>query len=104
MAGTVITWNVANLERRTSDGMVTTIHYTVDAKDDAYSAGAYGSMGLEEADSLTMVPFADLTPEVVIGWLKEKLGDEAVTNVEEALQKQLDEQHAPSVAAGVPWS
>jgi hypothetical protein len=97
----IITWNVANLERETSNGYVYTVHYTVDAKDDTYSAGAYGSLGLERGD--TLIPFADLTPEVVVGWVKEKFGAEKVAEIEAALQAQLDEQRAPSKASGLPW-
>ena len=100
---TTFTWNIANLERETADGYVFTAHYTVDAKDDTYSAGAYGSIGLERpADD--MIPFADLTPEIVTGWVKGKLGPDKVTEIEAALQTQLDEQRAPSKAAGLPWS
>ena len=102
---TTITWNVNTLERNTTDDMVFTAHYTVDANDGTYTAGAYGSIGLEQPDPETMVPYADLTPEVVIGWVQEKLGgDEKVAEIEDALQAQLDEQHAPSKAAGVPWA
>jgi hypothetical protein len=102
---TTITWNVNTLERNTTDGVVFTAHYTVDANDGTYTAGAYGSIGLEQPDPETMVPYADLTPEVVIGWVQEKLGgDEKVAEIEDALQVQLDEQHAPSKAAGVPWA
>jgi hypothetical protein len=99
---TTITWNIANLERETADGYVFTVHYTVDAKDDTYSAGAYGSIGLERPED-EMVPFADLTPEVVIGWVKEKFGDEKVTEIEAALQSQLDQQRTPTKASGLPW-
>jgi hypothetical protein len=101
---TTLTWNVSTLERQTADGAVLTCHYTVDAADGTYSAGAYGSVGLEQPDPETMVPYADLTPEVVIGWVQKKLGgDEKVAEIETALQAQLDEQHQPSRANGVPW-
>lgn len=100
---TTVTWKVAQLERSTQDGAVFTVHYTVDASDGTYNAGAYGSIGLEQPDPETMVPYADLTEELVIGWTKNKLGAEAVANVEAALQAQLDEQHAPSRAIGCPW-
>jgi hypothetical protein len=100
---TTFTWNIAQLERETSDGYVFTAHYTVDAKDDTYSAGAYGSIGLERPEG-ELIPFADLTEEQVVGWVKEKLGgDEKVAEIEAALQEQLDQQHSPSKAAGVPW-
>lgn len=100
---TTITWNIAQLERHAADGIVFTAHYTVDANDGTYSAGAYGSIGLEAPED-DIIPFADLTPEIVIGWVQEKLGGaEKVEEVEAALQAQLDEQHAPSKASGLPW-
>ena len=102
MADTVFTWKVAQLERETADGYVFTCHYTVNAEDGTYSSGAYGSLGLERP-SKNMIPFADLTEEIVIGWVKDKFGAEKVAEIEAALQAQLDEQHAPSKASGLPW-
>ena len=98
---TTFSWNIANLERETSDGYVFTAHYTVDANDGTYSAGAYGSIGLERPESL--IPYSNLTKELVVGWVKDKLGTEQVEAIEAALQSQLDEQNAPTKAAGVPW-
>jgi hypothetical protein len=96
---TTLTWNIAQLERHAADGIVFTAHYTVDANDGTYSAGAYGSIGLEAPED-DIIPFADLTPEIVIGWVQEKL---EVEEIEAALQAQLNEQHAPSKASGLPW-
>jgi hypothetical protein len=95
-------WKIANLERETADGFVYNAHYTISAEDGTYSSSAYGSIGLERPESL--VPFDDLTEDMVVGWVKDKLGDEKVAEVEVALQAQLDEKHAPTKAAGMPWS
>ena len=96
------TWKIAGLERETKDGYVFQAHYTVDANDGTYSAGAYGSVGLERPE--TLVPYADLTEEQVVGWVKTAIGgDDKVAEVEAALQKQLDEQKAPTKATGTPW-
>lgn len=100
---TVFSWKIAQMERETTDGYVFTLHYTVDAKDEAYSAGAYGSIGLERPED-DMVPFSELTEEICLGWLKEKLGEEKVQEIEAALQAQLVEQRAPTKAAGLPWA
>jgi hypothetical protein len=100
MSETTYTWAIANLERNTSDGKVIVAHYTVSAKNDTYSAGAYGSLGF---DGEIETPFSELTEQQIVGWVTDSLGEEKVTEVELALQKQLDEQAAPSVAAGVPW-
>jgi hypothetical protein len=102
MADTVFTWAIANLERETEDGFVFTAHYTINANDGTYSSGAYGSIGFQRPDNL--IPYADLTEDTVIGWVKEALGgDEKVAEIEAALQAQINEQRSPSKAAGVPW-
>ena len=101
---TTTTWNIAQLERHAADNIVYTAHYTVDANDGTYSAGAYGSVGLEQPEG-NVIPYADLTPEVVIGWVQDKLGgEEKVEEIEAALQAQIDQQRTPTTAAGVPWS
>ena len=100
MSDTVFTWHIAQLERETADGYVFTAHYTIDANDGTYTAGAYGSIGFERPEE-GMIPFADLTEEIVIGWVKERLD---VEQIEAALQSQLDEQRHPSKASGLPWA
>ena len=102
---TEFTWGIAQLERNCADGVVFTAHYTINAADGTYSAGAYGSVGLEQPDPDSTIPFADLTPELVIGWVQEKLGgEEKVEEILAALQTQLDQQRTPTTAQGVPWS
>ena len=102
MAAT-FTWGINTLERETDDGFVFTAHYTVDAvaDDGTYRSGAYGSIGFERPEEL--IPFDDLTQEIVIEWVKEKLGEEQVEKVETALQSQIDEKRAPTKASGTPW-
>jgi hypothetical protein len=96
-----ITWSVKSLERETSDGYVYTVHYRVDAADDTYKAGAYGSVGLERPE--TLIAYADLTEDTVISWVKAQLTAEKVTEIEADLRAQIDEQRTPSKASGVPW-
>jgi hypothetical protein len=96
------TWKIANLERKTEDGFVFMAHYTVNADDGTYTSGAYGSLGFERPDNL--IPFSQLTEATVISWVKEKLGEEKVTEIEAALQSQINEQKHPTKAAGVPWT
>ncbi len=106
---TTFAWKINTLEREVSDGFVFVAHYsvvaisdTLDPEGNPYNSGAYGSVGLERPS--TLIPYADLTEEIVIGWVKEGLGDEKVAEVEAALQAQIDEQRNPTKANGVPWS
>ena len=99
------TWDIANLERETEDGFVFMAHYTVAAKseDEVYSSGAYGSIGFQRPENL--IPFADLTKELVVSWVQEALGgDEKVADIQAALDAQIEEQRHPTKAAGVPWA
>jgi len=102
MSNTTFTWAIAQLERETSDGYVFTAHYTINAADDTYTSGAYGSLGFERPEG-DMIPFADLTEDLVIGWVKDQFGPEKVAEIEAALQAQLDEQRYPTKASGMPW-
>lgn len=97
-----ISWKIVNLERETLDDFVFTAHWTASAVDEEFSAGAYGSIGLERPENL--IPYEDLTEDLVIEWVLEKMGDEQVEAVEEALLAQIAEQKAPSKASGTPWN
>ena len=104
---TTFTWGIAELERYTAGNVVYTAHYTVDAKDDTYSAGAYGSIGFE-APTDNIIPFADLTPDLIISWTKAALAKglgngNKVAEIEKALTAQIDEQRAPTTEQGLPW-
>ena len=95
-------WKIADLERKTTDGYVYIVHYTVSATNGSYCAGTYGSLGLDRPKG-NLIPFSDLTEEVVVDWVKKKFGDEKIAEIETALQTQLDEQVVPTKVSGLPW-
>lgn len=97
-------WKVANMERELSDGVVFTVHYTVTRFKDGEQAGAYGSLGFEAPEPDNLIPYADLTEEIVVGWVTSQLGDEKVTEIEAALDAQIEEKLAPTKASGMPWN
>ena len=97
-------WGVANLERRLDDGIVYTVHYTISADDGTYASSAYGSLGLEAPDPDNEIPYAQLTPEIVTSWLKEKFGAEKVAEIEAALADQISQQRTPTTGNGLPWN
>jgi hypothetical protein len=100
---TETTWSINQLERELSDGYVYTAHWTVQAVDGEYSSGSYGSIGLERPET-ELIAFEDLTKEIVIGWVKDKLGEESVTSIEESLLSQIEAKRTPTTANGLPWT
>ena len=91
-------WNIAQMDRKTSDGFVTTVHYTVTAVDGEFTASTYGTVRYEEKDSFT--PFDQLTKETVVGWVQESLGKDTV---ESSLADQINAQKNPTSVSGLPW-
>ena len=96
-------WNIAQLERHLSDGAVYTAHWTVNLQDQDESAGCYGSIGLSDPDPANFTPYEQLTQEQVIGWVKDKLGEEQVVSIEAALATQIEQKLHPTNAQGLPW-
>jgi hypothetical protein len=92
-------WQVVQMDRLTSDGFVVTVHYTVNAVDGEFTASSYGTVGYTQEDK-SYTPFADLTKEQVIGWVKDSLGQETV---ETALAAQIEAQKNPVQVSGLPW-
>ena len=93
------TWTIAQMERKTSDDFVVTVHYRVTAVDGEYTASTYGTVGYTQK-SETFIPFADLTEATVVGWVKESLGEDTV---QDALASQIEAQKFPTQISGMPW-
>jgi hypothetical protein len=89
---------INQLDRNTDGDIVTVIHWTATKEDGDFVASVYNTQSVEVGD--TVIPFADLTEEVVKTWLAEKLDLESM---EASLDAQLADQKAPKVASGLPW-
>ena len=107
------TWTIATLERDIQptdmDGAVVVAHWratdseTVGEGDDAvtYSASSYGTVGFTpDPTAPGYVPYADLTEEMVLGWVWESVDKEAT---EAALAAKIEAEKNPVTADGVPW-
>jgi hypothetical protein len=93
-------WTISQLDRRTSDGFVTTAHWRATAVDGDHSASIYATCSW--ADGQPTVPYANLTEQAVLGWVWESGVDKAAT--EQALADQIAALKAPATATGTPWS
>lgn len=100
---TTYTWSFPQFDvAKAEDGLtdvVKTIHWRYDATDGAFSAGAYGSCGLEAPDANAFVPYTQITAEWAIACVT------AQVNLEElnaALDKQIETQKNPPVVPMVP--
>ena len=92
------------MQRELASGYVSKVIYRVNGEDGTYKFRATGEVDLPKPD--TLVPYADLTEEVVLGWVKAKLdADNAgtVTRIEDAVESGVNEQKTPTTGVGKPW-
>jgi hypothetical protein len=89
---------INNLDRNTDGDVITVIHWTATKEDGDFVASVYNTQSVEVGD--TVIPFAEVTEELVKTWLSDKLDMESL---EAALDAQIEAQKAPKVASGLPW-
>jgi len=95
-----IVWNISQLDRKTSDGFVTTAHWQANATDGDYSASVYSTCSW--SDGTATIPYASLTKETVLGWIWANGVDKDA--VEASLEAQIELKKNPVTAVGVPWN
>jgi hypothetical protein len=103
-----VTWTIATLERNTSDDGVVVAHWRANDSevvgDITHSGSSYGTCGFtpdSTADGFT--PYADITEAQAIGWVKDSMGEDAVTALEASIAAQIEASKEPVSVAGVPW-
>lgn len=85
--------------------VVFNVHWLLVANDGTYVGTVYGSCGLTLDPNAPFIPFADLTEEQVIGWVKDALGAEQVAVLEANVAQQIEDQiNPPVVTPPLPWS
>lgn len=95
-----ITWNVTQCDRLTSDGFITTAHWTATAVDGEYSASIYSTCSW--APGIPSIPYAQVTEQEVLNWCWSSGVDKDAT--EAALAENIALQKNPVVETGVPWA
>ena len=91
-------WTINDLERTTADGFVILAKFGCTANDGVNTTGMTSAACWTQDPDKMVIPYEDLTEEIVLGWIKE-----AAPDTEANLQVTLDLMAAPVQAAGMPW-
>jgi len=94
-----IIWKIENLNRKTFDGFVVSAEWQCTAIDSGYVASTFSTCSWH--DETPKIAYADLTEDVVLGWIWKSGVDKAAT--EAILAEQIEAQKAPAKASGLPW-
>jgi len=92
------TWTITQTDYLTSDGFITTAHWTALAVDGDYTASIYSTSSW--AAGTPTIPYASVTEAEVLDWVWETVDKQAT---EDALAAQIALQKNPVTATGTPW-
>ncbi len=67
-----------------------------DAEGNDYTATSYGTHSVNADDIENFVPFADLTNDLVSGWVIDGMGEDEVASMKESLDNNIDNQINPT--------
>lgn len=107
------TWNVVQMNCYPNvDGeadVVFTVHWTLTAEQfvggEPLTSSLYGSVGVTLDAEAPFTPYADLTQDQVIGWVKDALGAEQVAEYEAGVESMIEAQiNPPVVTPPLPWA
>ena len=94
-------WNCKTIdvythEHNGHEQVIYNVHWRVEKEDEDYSASSYGTQSLNTEDIQDFKPFDEVTSEMVEGWVKDAMGEETVTPIEESLDQQIEDQKNPT--------
>ncbi len=94
-------WNVNTVDvhphEEGHDDVIYNVHWSVSKVDGEYSGHSYGTQALDTSDLSDFTAFADVTADMVKGWVIDAMGEEEVTNMKTGLDAQIDELINPVV-------
>lgn len=96
-------WGVASMKRRADDGTVFEVTYTVCAQSSQASTGFEDMIELPAPTPEEKIPYEQLTEQLTTQWVKDKLGADVVSQIEDELKAKLAEKERPTFLVGTPW-
>jgi hypothetical protein len=95
------TWKVTELYTQTIEGnedYVVIAHCETIGVDGEYTASVPNVIQFSTEEVTAFIPYANLTEELIVGWIKEVLEEEGVLDIEGSIANQIDTEKNPPVA------
>lgn len=101
-------WRIYNIIRTLPEGLVIKVTYGCEIKSTNFQDRKVGTIEITgDVNSPDFIPFENLTEELVVTWVKDALGDDAVLAIENALETRLTiKENAltnKGTQEGLPW-
>lgn len=101
-------WKIINTKRLPNNDLVTEVTYVINFKLENEQDRHIGFVKLEgDINDSNFIPYEDLTEAKVLDWVKSKIGEEKITELETSfsnrLQEKIDRVKNPEFLTGIPW-
>ena len=93
-------WTITQCDSLTSDGFITTAHWTATAVDGEYTASIYATCSWQPGTP--SIPYNQVTQQEVLNWCWSSGVDKTAT--EAALAQNIELQKNPVTTTGLPWA
>ena len=102
------TWNIIDLKRKPDSGLVFEVIYVVVLNLDGFQGSHGGIVELDGSfDDPNFIPFNSLTEEIVIDWVKDKIGEDEIIRIQSEisalLEERIESERNPEFLTGTPW-
>lgn len=92
-------------EKDSYQNVVFSCHWRCNANEGNFYATSYGTVGVTLDADAPFTPYEELTKEQVVGWVKDALGEEQVSQMETGLAGEIANlQNPPVVRPPLPWA
>lgn len=101
-----INWSIQELKWIKKTGLVFNVTWKVEVELEKITKEKIGSLLLKKSEHI--IPLEDLTEEIVLGWVKDRLGDKnkfhrPVDTIINNLKKLVDKELNSLTKQGLPW-
>ena len=85
--------------------VVSCVHWRINATDGTNNTTIYGAQSINYDENATFLSYDSLNKDMVVSWTQESMGIDAVTKLQETLDKQLERlANPPVISIPLPWS
>jgi len=102
------TWAVTSVKTKTegdNENAVVQTYWTKTGTDENGNEGSFqGATPFSSENTENFVAFAELTEEIVLGWIQAIVVEGYEEHVDGQIQKHIDEKIAPVTETAMPWA
>jgi hypothetical protein len=100
----MLEFKTTKMDRFLENDFVCNVYYTISKKENSYVASIESTVSFVNQQEKTLIPYSDLTEEIVIDWVKNSIGADSLNEIDLFLTNNIVDQKTPKIISNVPWA